>query len=66
MDAVANNQDIPTVDMPRENVIAMITSKTPSLTEDQIKDLEIGIYNWTIEYANDNRIISLKFKKIYI
>ena len=40
------------------------------LTELQIKDLEIGIYNWTIDFSDKNQIIknwnNNKFKTIYI
>lgn len=40
-----------------------------SINEISIKDLEIGIYNWTIEYANKNNIIknwdNNRFKSLY-
>jgi DNA-directed RNA polymerase subunit M/transcription elongation factor TFIIS len=63
-------QDTPTVNNPREKIVAIIKSKTPSLTEEATNDLEIGIYNWTIEYSNDNRIIknwkNPRFHKVYL
>lgn len=41
----------------------------PDLSSDQSTDLEIGIYNWTIEYANKNNIFpgwkSEVFVKLY-
>lgn len=54
----------------REYVINLIKSKIDSLDENKIKDLEVGIFNWTIEYSNDNKIIknwkNPRFYKIYI
>jgi len=47
----------------------MLSKHVPELSPDQSKDLEIGIYNWTIEYANKYNIFpgwkSEVFVKIY-
>ena len=52
---------------PRE-ICLKHASKLP-LPEDMVKDLEIGIFNWTINFANTNNIRKTwkdnLFKKIY-
>jgi DNA-directed RNA polymerase subunit M/transcription elongation factor TFIIS len=54
----------------RELVINLIKSKATSLEDKEVKDLEVGIYNWTIEYSNENKIIknwkNPRFYKLYI
>jgi DNA-directed RNA polymerase subunit M/transcription elongation factor TFIIS len=54
---------------PRNGIITLIQRKT-DLTKEQVKDLEIGIFNWSIEFANTNKIIknwkNIRFYKIYI
>jgi DNA-directed RNA polymerase subunit M/transcription elongation factor TFIIS len=55
----------------REKFIELIaTKKHIKLNKTQIKDLEIGIYNWSIDFADKHQIIknweNNKFKKIYI
>lgn len=53
----------------RETIVRFIKNKT-NLDETQCKDLEIGIFNWCIEYSNTNKIIknwkNPRFYKIYI
>jgi transcription elongation factor S-II len=53
----------------RSSVTMMIKNKT-NVTDEQAKDLEIGIYNWTIDYSDKNKIIkswkNARFSKIYI
>jgi DNA-directed RNA polymerase subunit M/transcription elongation factor TFIIS len=70
MDVCKDTSQDTTINNPRESILAMIMSKTPSLTDEQRKDLEIGVYNWTIEYSNDNRIIknwkNPRFHKVYL
>lgn len=55
---------------PRDLVNNMITNKAPHLDATQVKDLEIGIYNWTIQYSNDSKIIknwkNPRFYKVYL
>jgi DNA-directed RNA polymerase subunit M/transcription elongation factor TFIIS len=55
---------------PRDVVLKMIMNKASNLNDQQGKDMEIGIYNWTIEYSNDNKIIknwkNPRFYKVYI
>jgi DNA-directed RNA polymerase subunit M/transcription elongation factor TFIIS len=55
---------------PRDVVLKMIMNKASNLDEIQGKDMEIGIYNWTIEYSNDNKIIknwkNPRFYKVYL
>lgn len=55
---------------PRSTVVNMIKRKVPTLDDVQIKDMEIGVYNWTIEYSNANKIIknwkNPRFYKVYI
>lgn len=57
------------MDEPRVVVANLIKQKT-SLEEDQVKDLEIGIYNWTIEYSTEHKIIknwkNPRFYNIYV
>ena len=55
----------------REKFIELIdTKKHIKLNKTLIKDLEIGIYNWSIDFADKHQIIKNwendKFKKIYI
>lgn len=54
---------------PREKISKMLQHKA-KLTDIEVKDLEVGIYNWTIEYSNENKIIknwkNPKFYKLYI
>ena len=54
-----------------EKFIHLITNKPHiKLSELEIKDLEIGIFNWTIDFSEKNQIIknwdNKKFKKAYI
>ena len=53
----------------RQLAIEKITHFIPDLSSDQSTDLEIGIYNWTIEYVNNNNIFpgwkSEVFVKLY-
>ena len=45
-------------------------NKNIDLTDTEIKDLEIGIFNWTIDFADAKQVIknweNEQFKKIYI
>ena len=55
----------------RDKTIELISSiKNSKLNELEIKDIEIGIFNWTIDFCIKNNIIknwdNNKFKKIYI
>lgn len=55
----------------RDKTIELISSiKNNKLNELEIKDIEIGIFNWTIDFCIKNNIIknwdNNKFKKIYI
>lgn len=54
---------------PRDTVVKMIKDKASNLDDVQAKDMEIGIYNWTIDYSNDNKIIknwkNPRFYKVY-
>ena len=55
----------------REKFIHLINNKPHiKLSELEIKDLEIGIFNWTIDFSEKNQIIknweNQKFKKAYI
>ena len=53
----------------RNTVLALIGEKT-NLDEIHSKDLEIGIFNWCIEYANEHNIAknwsNNKFRNLYI
>jgi DNA-directed RNA polymerase subunit M/transcription elongation factor TFIIS len=53
----------------RVKIVDLIKNKI-SLNETAAKDLEIGIYNWCIEYADTNKIIknwsNRKFMRIYL
>lgn len=55
---------------PRDVVHRMIKNKVPCLDDTQIKDMEIGVYNWTIEYSDENKIIknwkNPRFFKVYV
>jgi DNA-directed RNA polymerase subunit M/transcription elongation factor TFIIS len=65
-----DNTQTSMVEDPRTSVVAMIKSKMPSLTDEQVKDLEIGVFNWCIEYSNDKKIIknwkNPRYYKVYI
>jgi len=55
----------------REKFIELIENKKHiKLNKTEIKDLEIGIYNWSIDFSDKNQIIknweNNKFKKVYI
>ena len=55
----------------RDKTISIITSINGiTLNKTEIKDLEIGIFNWTIDFCTKNNIIKnwndSKFKKTYI
>jgi transcription elongation factor S-II len=55
----------------RDKTINIISSIDGiKLNKTEIKDLEIGIFNWTIDFSNKNNIIknwdNIKFKKTYI
>tara|TARA_B110000495_G_C22935180_1_gene546875 strand:+ start:588 stop:1109 length:522 start_codon:yes stop_codon:yes gene_type:complete len=55
----------------REKTIEIVSSiENIKLNNIEIKDLEIGIFNWTIDFSTKNNIIKnwndLKFKKTYI
>jgi len=53
----------------RDKVVNLIKEKT-GLDDIHAKDFEIGIYNWTIKYAEDNRIVknwnNTKFNMLYL
>lgn len=53
----------------REKIVNLINSKT-NLEKDWAKDFEIGIYNWTIKYADTNKIVknweNQKFLNLYL
>ena len=55
---------------PREVIHRMIKSKVPDLDDTQVKDMEIGVYNWTIEYSDEHKIIknwkNPRFYKVYV
>ena len=55
----------------RNRFIELIQNKDHiKLTKDEIKDLEIGIYNWSIDFSDKHQIIknweNNKFKKVYV
>lgn len=54
----------------RDTVRKMIKTKASHLDDTHVKDMEIGIYNWTIDYSNTNKIIknwkNPRFCKIYV
>jgi DNA-directed RNA polymerase subunit M/transcription elongation factor TFIIS len=54
---------------PRDSTVKFIKSKS-NLGDDECKDLEIGIYNWTLEYSQEHKIIknwkNPRFSKVYI
>ena len=55
----------------RDKTISILSSlKDVKLNKTQIKDLEIGIFNWTIDFSTTNNIIKnwneMKFRKSYI
>ena len=54
----------------RNEVITRLTSKVPNLTESDISAIEKSIFNWTIEYAENNSIVKTwldkKFSNVYI
>lgn len=53
----------------RDNVVSLIKKKT-NLSNEYAKDIEIGIYNWCITYADQHKInknwANDKFHKLYI
>lgn len=55
---------------PRETVVQMIMKKAPCFSNEQAKDLEIGIYNWSIQFSDKNKIIknwkNPRFHKLYL
>ncbi len=59
-----------TMQHPRDNIVQMIKDKVATISQEQAKDLEIGIYNWTIQFCEKNKIIknwkNPRFHKIYI
>ena len=59
-----------TMDNPRTKVVEMIKDKASNLSDEQAKDMEIGIYNWTIQYSEKNKIIknwkNPRFSKLYL
>jgi DNA-directed RNA polymerase subunit M/transcription elongation factor TFIIS len=54
----------------REIVISMIKNKLPELDDIHVRDMEIGIYNWTVQYSNEKQIIknwkNPRFTKMYL
>ena len=40
----------------RARVLAQIQKTAPNLTDDQVKDMEIGIFNWSLEFAKENKV----------
>jgi len=56
----------------RDHVRTLITNNTKlvQLGKDHINDLEIGIYNWAIEFADENDIVKNwandRFKNVYL
>ncbi len=55
----------------RDKTVSIITSIDKiKLNKNEVKDLEIGIFNWTIDFSNKNNIIknwnNSKFKETYI
>lgn len=54
----------------RESVLRLLCSKATSMTEVQQKDLEIGIYNWTIMEAASRGIVrnwaNSRFQRLYV
>ncbi len=58
------------MEIPRENIVQLILSKAANLSHEQAKDMEIGIYNWTIQFSEKNKIIknwnNPRFHKLYV
>lgn len=56
----------------RERVINIIATQTAlaSLGEHTVRDLELGLYNWAIQFADENDIVknwaNERFKRIYL
>lgn len=52
----------------REAVLKLIKEKT-ALDDTMAKDMEVGVYNWTIEYSNEHKVIknwkNPRFYKLY-
>lgn len=69
--AAATATDITTdnTSSPRDGITALIKQKC-GLDDQQAKDLEIGVFNWAIQYSTDHRIIknwkNPRFYKIYL
>lgn len=61
--------DAQTTANPRDNIVAMILKKG-NLSEVEAKDMEIGIYNFTIQFSEENKIIknwkNPRFYRVYI
>lgn len=53
----------------REHVKQLIQQKIPSLSDKRVQDLEIGIFNWTVRYADEYDIVknwgNRQFAKLY-
>lgn len=56
--------------MNNRSIFVDILMKKVELDEDVCKDIEIGIYNWTIKFCDDNKIaktwVNKKFINIYL
>jgi transcription elongation factor S-II len=54
---------------PREVIVNMIKAKT-GFDDIVCKDLEIGVYNWTIDYCNEQKVIknwkNSRFHRVYV
>lgn len=54
----------------RSEVRTRLTEKVLSLSEDEVASIEKSIFNWTIEYAENNNIVKTwidkKFANVYI
>jgi transcription elongation factor S-II len=57
------------METPRQTIVNMLKKKS-ELSEVEVTDMEIGIFNWTIQYSNDNKIIknwkNPRFYKVYV
>ena len=54
----------------RSEVRTRLTEKVQSLSQDEVASVEKSIFNWTIEYAENNNIVKTwidkKFANVYI
>ena len=55
----------------RDKTVDIISNiKNIKLSEEEVKDLEIGIFNWSLDFCDKNQIIknweNSKFKTVYI